>query len=89
MTDTEGGAHCSSIVWTEHGGDAQRYLEMDKKDFDAALQQRFGDQLGRVKHIGQVMVYPLSLMHAKRYTAPRLALIGEARQSSASSSRVR
>lgn len=78
MTDTEGGAHCSSIVWTEHGGDAQRYLEMDKKDFDAALQQRFGDQLGRVKHIGQVMVYPLSLMHAKRYTAPRLALIGEA-----------
>lgn len=78
MTDTAEGAHCSSIVWTEHGGDAKRYLEMGKKDFDAALQQRFGDQLGKVEHIGEVMVYPLSLMHAKRYTAPRLALIGEA-----------
>ncbi|TNE29527.1 MAG: hypothetical protein EP349_06355 [Alphaproteobacteria bacterium] len=78
MMDTEKGKHCSSIVWTEHGGDAKRYLDMSKKDFDAALQARFGDQLGKVKHLGTPMVYPLSLMHAKRYTAPRLALIGEA-----------
>jgi len=78
MTDDEKGKHRSSIVWTEHDTDAKRYLDLKKKDFDAELQDRFGPHLGQVKHLGKPMIYPLRFMHAKHYTAKRMALIGEA-----------
>ncbi|TVQ83487.1 MAG: hypothetical protein EA357_06110 [Micavibrio sp.] len=78
MTDSEDGRHRSSVVWTEHGGGAERFTKMKKQAFDAALQMRFGPHLGKVSLIGEAMIYPLSLMHAKKYTAPRMALLGEA-----------
>jgi 2-octaprenyl-6-methoxyphenol hydroxylase len=53
-------------------------MALDAPRFGAELARRFGDFLGAVEVVGSRWSYPLSLLHAKRYVAPRLALIGEA-----------
>jgi 2-octaprenyl-6-methoxyphenol hydroxylase len=65
----------SSIVWTEDAELAPRLLELPEAEFAAA---RFGGFLGEVEPVGPRWAYPLSLMQAERYTARRLALVGEA-----------
>ncbi len=68
----------SSIVWTEHAALAPRILALDADGFAEELSLRFGDYLGRLEVRGPRFSYPLGLLHAHRYIAPRLALIGEA-----------
>jgi 2-octaprenyl-6-methoxyphenol hydroxylase len=68
----------SSIVWTEHEDNAPALLALDPDSFTRALSQRFGDFLGDLTLEGKWWSYPLSLIHAERYTAPRLALVGDA-----------
>jgi 2-octaprenyl-6-methoxyphenol hydroxylase len=51
---------------------------MDLPAFEAELQKRAGEWLGRVWEIGPRFTYPLQLKHAKRYIAPRVALIADA-----------
>ncbi len=53
-------------------------LALDDKDFARQLASRFGDFLGRVEPEPGRWSYPLSLIQAERYAAPRLALIGDA-----------
>ena len=78
MTDGEDGAHRSSIVWTEHGPDKKSALRYDQESFDAALGARFPEFYGRVHQIGGRFSYPLGLIHAHSYIAPRMALVAEA-----------
>ncbi|HJU16295.1 MAG TPA: UbiH/UbiF/VisC/COQ6 family ubiquinone biosynthesis hydroxylase [Stellaceae bacterium] len=68
----------SSIVWTERAALAPRLLALDEAAFAAELAARFGDFLGAVEPVGPRWAYPLALMQARRYSAPRLALVGEA-----------
>src|SRR5438270_264658 len=68
----------SSIVWTEGAELAPRLLELPEAEFAAELRARFGGFLGEVEPVGPRWAYPLSLMQAERYTARRLALVGEA-----------
>ncbi len=68
----------SSIVWTERSADASALLALDEESFTAELARRFGDHLGALEIEGGRWSYPLTLLHAERYTAPRLALIGDA-----------
>lgn len=68
----------SSIVWTERSTDAPALLALDQKRFTRELARRFGDHLGALEIEGARWSYPLTLLHAERYTAPRLALIGDA-----------
>ena len=68
----------SSIVWTERAELAPRLLALDRPAFTAELTRRFGDYLGALETVGPVFSYPLGLLHAKRYIAPRLALAGDA-----------
>lgn len=68
----------SSIVWTEHAALAPRILALDADGFAEEMSLRFGDYLGRLKVQGPRFSYPLGLLHAHRYIAPRLALIGDA-----------
>jgi 2-octaprenyl-6-methoxyphenol hydroxylase len=75
LTKGRDGAFRSSVIWSVHGGDAQKIIA---EDFNAALQERCGQHLGRVTCLTQPRGYPLSLMHAERYTAPRTALVAEA-----------
>jgi 2-octaprenyl-6-methoxyphenol hydroxylase len=78
MADGADGQHRASIVWTERRAFAEYLITLQRSDFERELARRFGDFLGRVTVPGQVWSYPLSLMLAKRLTAPRLALVGEA-----------
>ena len=68
----------SSIVWTEDGGLAPRLLALPEAEFAAELAARFGDFLGALEPEGPRWSYPLQLLQAERYWAPRLALVGEA-----------
>jgi 2-octaprenyl-6-methoxyphenol hydroxylase len=68
----------SSIVWTERAELAPRLIDLSDTAFAAELAARFGDFLGAVEPIGPRWTYPLALLLAERYAAPRLALLGEA-----------
>jgi 2-octaprenyl-6-methoxyphenol hydroxylase len=68
----------SSIVWTENAALAPHLMQLPDAGFAAELHARFGDFLGAIEPVGPRWAYPLSLMQAERYTARRLALVGEA-----------
>ncbi len=68
----------SSIVWTERAELVPRLIALDDAAFLVELTRRFGDFLGPIAVEGPRFSYPLSLMHAQRYTARRLALVGDA-----------
>ncbi|MCA8907101.1 MAG: UbiH/UbiF/VisC/COQ6 family ubiquinone biosynthesis hydroxylase [Rhodospirillaceae bacterium] len=78
MIDREDGSHRSSIVWTERPDRAKAMAALDEAAFSRELQWRVGDHLGRVALSGGRWTYPLGVLHAKRYTDTRLALISEA-----------
>lgn len=71
----------SSIIWTEKTATADALMKMDERDFTQRLQAKVEDWLGEVKLAGARFAYPLTLQHARRYIAPRLALIGDAAHS--------
>ena len=68
----------SSIVWSEQEDLAAAILALPDADFTAELAARFGDFLGPLMPLGPRWSYPLALLQAERYAAPRLALVGEA-----------
>src|SRR5260370_41939513 len=68
----------SSIVWTERAELAPRLMTLSDAEFAEELEARFGDFLGAVEPVGPRWAYPLALLLAERYVAPRLALVGEA-----------
>lgn len=68
----------SSIVWTERAELVPALVSLPRDAFTAELARRFGDFLGALHVEGEVFTYPLALLHADAYVAPRLALIGDA-----------
>ena len=68
----------SSIVWTERNDLAPDILRLDDDAFTAELTERFGCFLGKLDISPTRWSYPLSVVHSKRYIAPRLALAGDA-----------
>ena len=83
LPDDGHGNHRSSIVWTEKTRAAKAAMALPDAMFEAELARRFGDHWGPVKVCARAGVmlrhaFPLSLQMAKAYTAPRLALLGDA-----------
>ena len=78
MAGTEGAPNLSAFVWTERTATARRLLALDDARFGTELARRMGGHLGAVRVMGRRWSYPLSAMHAHRYTAERLALVGDA-----------
>ncbi len=78
MNGIPGHPHVSAIVWTERTAVARAALAMDDAAYARQIMARMGDHLGAVRPIGRRWSYPLSAMHAARYTAERLALVGDA-----------
>jgi len=78
LPDSDAGEHRSSIVWTERAALAPLMLALPDDQFAAEIQRRFGGGLGRIGASGRRWSYPLGLVHAKRYTAQRLVLAGDA-----------
>lgn len=68
----------SSIVWTERTTEVPRLLALDDANFLRELARRFGDFLGKLDVVSKRWSYPLGLVHADRYVANRLALVGDA-----------
>jgi 2-octaprenyl-6-methoxyphenol hydroxylase len=68
----------ASLVWTESEKRAAALKAARPEAFDAYLNRRFGDFVGRVGATGHRFTYPLSLQLADRVTAPRVALLGDA-----------
>ncbi len=72
-----------SIVWSTTPEHADALVAMNETAFLVALDHAFashlGGQLGKmIASPGPRAAFPLSLQHATAYTAPRLALIGDA-----------
>lgn len=68
----------SSIVWTERSAEVPRLLALDDGNFLRELERRFGDFLGKLEVVSKRWSYPLGLVHADRYVANRLVLVGDA-----------
>jgi len=68
----------SSIVWSAATASADELLALDDAAFTARLQDAFGDRLGRIVSVSRRQAFTLALAHARTYTAPRVALIGDA-----------
>jgi 2-octaprenyl-3-methyl-6-methoxy-1,4-benzoquinol hydroxylase/2-octaprenylphenol hydroxylase len=68
----------SSIVWSAQESDVERLLALDDDAFCRELGVAFDFRLGRVTATTKRAAIPLRLLLAKRYTAPRLALVGDA-----------
>lgn len=71
-------AHACSIVWSADSTYADQLLALDDAAFLLALQKAFGMSLGMIQTVGARAAFPLALMHAKAYSAARMALIGDA-----------
>jgi 2-octaprenyl-6-methoxyphenol hydroxylase len=68
----------ASIVWTEKRARAKAIHAMDDASYLEELKPRFGDFLGKITLAGQRFTYPLELSIAASFTAPRIALVGDA-----------
>jgi 2-octaprenyl-6-methoxyphenol hydroxylase len=68
----------SSLVWTEAADAAQRFTTMPPAELAGIIEAVMGSCLGTVTLEEGVQVFPLSLLLARAFTAPRLALIGDA-----------
>jgi 2-octaprenyl-6-methoxyphenol hydroxylase len=66
------------IVWTAPKQEAAAILALDEDEFLAKLKTRYGDQMGELELVGDRYLFPVQLMHSRRYVQPRLALIGDA-----------
>jgi 2-octaprenyl-6-methoxyphenol hydroxylase len=68
----------SSLVWTEPHEKAKALVALSDAEFLTELQQRFGTQRGALQLLSHRHAYPLAMRLASSFTAPRLALIGDA-----------
>ena len=78
MSGTGEEPNLSAIVFTERPEVVARLKLLDDSRFGAELARRLGPHLGGIRPVGRRWTYPLSAMHAARYTAQRLALVGDA-----------
>jgi 2-octaprenylphenol hydroxylase len=67
-----------SIVWSTTPEEAQRLLRISDEAFCAALTQAGDGVLGAITSVTGRASFPLRSLHARRYTSPRMALIGDA-----------
>ena len=72
------GGRRSSLVWSERSDIAGRLVGGEPFLFDAELVRRLGHRLGKLTVVGKRQAFPLGLSLARRFTAERLALVGDA-----------
>lgn len=72
------GSHQSSIVVTANMDQRNAIMDMTAAEFSADIQRRFEDRYGHMKLVTERYAYPLVDVHANRFCARRLALIGDA-----------
>ncbi len=78
MTGTEDFPNLSAIVWTERAELAPRMMALEDAAFGREIARRLGDHLGVARPVGRRWLYKLGALHAHRYVADRLVLVGDA-----------
>ncbi len=71
-----GDGRCS-IVWSTSEDEALRLVEIERASFERELSEASDGVLGAVLSSGARASFPLRLLHARRYTVPRFALVGD------------
>lgn len=69
------------IVWTTNRAEAEKLVALDDRQFIETFQQRYGSKFGTPQVEGNRYLFPIQLMHSRRYVLPQLALIGDAAHS--------
>jgi len=72
-----GGNECSAVI-TLPAHEAPAVKEMSEQAFNADVQKRFGNRLGKMELVSDRYAYPLVGVHAKRFATQRFALLGDA-----------
>ncbi len=67
-----------SIVWSNTERRAQGLLQLNDEGFRRALAEAMQGALGGITAVSPRLSFPLQLLQAHRYVAPRIALIGDA-----------
>lgn len=68
----------SSVVVTLASDKAEAAMAMPDAEFSAEIQMRFEAKLGKMEMASKRVAYPLVGVFAKRFVAPRFALVGDA-----------
>jgi ubiquinone biosynthesis UbiH/UbiF/VisC/COQ6 family hydroxylase len=68
----------SSVVWSLPTAEAEALLACDDAEFLAALEAASAGVIGALTACSKRVGFPLQALHALRYTAPRVALVGDA-----------
>ncbi|MBL1437224.1 MAG: 5-demethoxyubiquinol-8 5-hydroxylase UbiM [Rhodobacteraceae bacterium] len=68
----------SSVVVTLASDKSEAAMAMPDTEFAAEIQMRFGGKLGKMELVSKRVAYPLVGVFAKRFVAPRFALVGDA-----------
>ena len=68
----------SSIVWSLPTADAERLLAASDAEFLAELSAASAGVIGDLTACSKRVGFPLQAMHAQKYAAPRVALLGDA-----------
>lgn len=68
----------SSIVITAPTDITEQLLNMSNEQFNADIQRRFENRLGKMELVSERYPYPLVAVHARKFVATRYALIGDA-----------
>lgn len=68
------------LVWTQRPEEAARTQKLTDAAFLAALATHFGSRVRGFSKVGERRAFPLTLEFARRTTAPRVAVIGNAAQ---------
>lgn len=70
-----------AVVWTHDQSEVSRYLEMDDNGFCRAIEDSFGERLGKIEKCGARASYPLKLIQAKEQCRSGVLLLGNAAHS--------
>jgi 2-octaprenyl-6-methoxyphenol hydroxylase len=78
LDGTETEPHRSSLVWLVSPEDARDFVVMPRDKLARKIEQRSHRILGRMRIDSEIGSFPMTGLTARRLTAPRLALAGEA-----------
>jgi 2-octaprenyl-6-methoxyphenol hydroxylase len=68
----------SSVVWSMREELSPEKMALSPDDFASAMQQQFGDSLGKITLSSQRWCYPLGVQFANTYIDKRFAMVGDA-----------
>ncbi len=67
----------SSIVWSIEKEIWPSIKQLDKETLLESIQERFGEDLGKIEYASDIATFPLELVHAKKYYNGRFVLLGD------------